>query len=247
MKRCHGLLLSGYCAVILIGGTASAEPVIVVTGSGSADVPPDRVTIEFTVQNRSRTAAEASDENTRRTRPILGALHRLGVPDTAVTSAGFAVQPTWDPRTGARKENQSVAIHRVRVRVNDIRSAGSIVEAVLDSGADRIESVSFTVSDIDSAREAAISDAVRQARGDAEVMARAAGGKLGRLIEVTTQGTAVPPRAYDLHAGYVSSSASSAGPPSITPGPTRVTVTVLGRWEFAEGIALTGRRPEKHR
>ena len=235
MDRCH-FLLKGLFALILICGTASAEPVIVVTGSGSAEVPPDRVTIEFTVQNRSRTAAEASDENARKTRPILAALHRLGVPDTAVTSAGFAVQPPWDPRTGARRENQSVAMHRVRVQVREIRAAGSIVEAVLDSGADRIESVSFTVSDIDSAREASIAEAVAQARGDAEVMARAAGGRLGQLIEVTTQGTAAPPR--ELRAGLSMVTGGGSGTPSITPGPTRITVTVLGRWGFVEGSAL---------
>ena len=239
MDRCH-FLLKGLFALILICGTASAEPVIVVTGSGSAEVPPDRVTIEFTVQNRSRTAAEASDENARKTRPILAALHRLGVPDTAVTSAGFAVQPPWDPRTGARRENQSVAMHRVRVQVREIRAAGSIVEAVLDRGADRIESVSFTVSDIDSAREASIAEAVAQARGDAEVMARAAGGRLGQLIEVTTQGTAAPPR--ELRAGLSMVTGGGSGTPSITPGPTRITVTVLGRWGFVEGNALPRRR-----
>jgi len=242
MNRCHGFLLTGFSAFILTSTAAAAEPVIVVTGSGSAEVPPDRVTIEFMVQNRSRTAAEASDENARKTRPILEALHRLGVPDTAVTSAGFAVQPPWDPRTGARKENQSLAMHRVRVKVKEIRSAGSIVEAVLDTGADRIESVSFTVSDLDSARESALSEAVAQARGDADVMARAAGGQLGRLIEVTTQGTASPPRAYDLHLSYVNATASGSGTPSITPGPTMVSVTVLGRWEFVEGRAVPGRR-----
>lgn len=241
MNRCHGFLLTGLSALTLMCGTASGEAVIVVTGSGSAEVPPDRVTIEFTVQNRARTAAEASDQNALRTRPILAALHRLGVPDSAVTSAGFGVQPQWDRRTGERKESQSLAMHRVRVKVSEIRLAGSIVEAVLDSGADRVESVSFTVSDIDSAREAAISEAVSKARGDAEVMARAAGGRLGGLIEVTTQGTAAPPRAYDLHASYVSATASGSGAPSITPGPTMVTVTVLGRWGFVEGSALPGR------
>jgi hypothetical protein len=238
MNRCHRFLSRSVPALFFVWGTASAEPIIVVTGSGSAEVPPDRVTVEFTVQNRSRTAAEASEENVRKTRPILEALHRLGVPDTAVTSAGFAVQPPWDPRRGGRKQNESQATHRVRVKVREIRSAGSIVEAVLDSGADQVESVSFTVSDIDSAREAAISEAVAQARGDAEVMARAAGGQLGPLIEVTTQGTAAPPRAYSSQSMVV---AGASAQPSITPGPTRVTVTVLGRWGFVEGKALPSR------
>ena len=228
--------LGGLATLLVTGSVAAAEPatepVIVVTGSGSAEVQPDRVTIEFTVLNRSKSAAQASDENARRTQPILAALHALGVPDSAVTSAGFAVQPPWDYKRGTRKEDESVATHRIRVRVREIRMAGSIVEKVLDSGADRIETVSFTVSDLDSARQAALTQAVKQARGDAEIMAQAAGGELGPLVEVTTQGTAAPPRAYESRSSMVVGSTSSA--PSITPGPTTVTVTILGRWAFVE-------------
>lgn len=224
--------LAGLVMLLLAGGAGAAESVIVVTGTGSAEMQPDRVTIEFTVLDRARTAAEASEGNARQTQPILTALRALGVPDTAVTSAGFAVQPPWDPRRGTRKENESVATHRLRVRVSEIRTAGAIVETLLDSGADRIEIVSFSVSRTDSAREAALSQAVEQARGDAEVMARAAGGSLGPCIEVTTQGTAAPPRAHEVRA--MSLVASPSIPPSITPGPTLISVTVLGRWMFVE-------------
>jgi len=220
-------------AMLLTGGSAQgAEPIIVVTGTGSAEIQPDRVTVEFTVLNRAKSAAEASEGSARRTQPILAALRALGVPDTAVTSAGFAVQPPWDPKRGTRKENESVATHRIRVRVSEISTAGTIVETLLDAGADRIEAVNFTVSSIDSARAAALSGAVRQARGDAVVMARAAGGKLGSLIEVTTQGTAAPPRSYEVHSAMMSVTLPPS--PSITPGPTIVTVTVLGRWAFVE-------------
>ena len=226
------LVLAGVATLFATRGAAAAEPVIVVTGTGSAEVQPDRVTIEFTILSRAKSAADASEGSAQRTKPILAALHTLGVPDSAVTSAGFAVQPPWDPKRGIRKENESVATHRIRVRVSEIRTAGAIVEAVLDNGADRIETVSFSVSSTDSARQAALTAAVKQARGDAEVMARAAGGELGSLIEVTTQGTAAPPQAYEIRT--MNSTASAYSPPSITPGPTRVTVTVLGRWAFVE-------------
>jgi uncharacterized protein YggE len=219
-------------ALIAAGNAGAEEPIIVVTGSGSAEVQPDRVTIEFSVLNKAKTAAEASEGNARQAEPILAALRVLGVPDSAVTSAGFVVQAPWDPKKGTRKENESVATHRIRVKVGEIRTAGTIVETVLDSGADRIEAVSFSVSSTDSAREAALNQAVRQARTDAEVMARAAGGRLGSLIEITTQGTAAPPRTHELRAGLVMTSHATS--PSITPGPTVVTVTVLGRWAFVE-------------
>lgn len=225
-----GVAMVGVATLSGTGSAAAAEPVIVVTGSGSVEMHPDRVTVEFSVISRARTAAEASEETERRTKPILVALHALGVPDTAVTSAGFVVQPPWDSKRGVRKENESVATHRIRVRVSQIRTAGEIVETVLDNGADRIETVSFTVSNTDSARQATLTRAVRQARDDAEIMARAAGGELGPLIEVTTQGTAAPPQAYEVR----NSSTGPYSPPSITPGPTVVRVIVLGRWAYVE-------------
>ena len=220
------------CLALLTFGTAiAAEPLIVVTGSGSAEIQPDRVTIEFSVLDRAKSAADASEASARRTQPILAALRNLGVPDSAVTSSGFAVQPTWDHKRGVRKD-ESMATHRLRIRVSEIRKAGAIVEAVLDKGADRIETVSFSVSNADSARESALAKAVREARDDAEVMAHAAGGRLGSLIEITTQGTAAPPRAYETRS--MSATVSQSVLPSITPGPTIVTVTVLGRWTFSE-------------
>ena len=214
---------------------AAAEgPVIVVTGTGTAEAQPDRVTIDFTVLSRAKSAAEASAASAVETRPILAALRRLGVPDSAATSAGFGVQPPWDVRRGMRKEDtkESIATHRIRVRVREIATAGAIVESILDSGADRVEAVSFTVSDLDSARQSALTQAVEEARGDAQVMARAAGGELGPLIEVTTQGTAAPPRTIEY--SNLVTAAGGPNPPSITPGPSIVRVVVLARWAFAE-------------
>lgn len=229
MRSTSCAALFGLATLLAEVSATAIEPLIVVTGTGSVEVQPDRVTIEFSVVNRAKSAADASAGCARRAQPILASLHTLGVPDSAVTSASFAVQPPWDPKRGERK-NESLATHRIRVRVSEIQEAGTIVEGILDSGADRIDFVSFTVSGIDSARQAALTLAVSQARHDAETMAGAAGGKLGPLIEVTTQGTAAPPRTHEIKAGYSTASA----PPSITPGPTVVTVTVLGRWAFVE-------------
>jgi uncharacterized protein YggE len=229
-------LLVSLAAPLATGSAVAGESVIVVTGSGSVEVQPDRVTIEFTVLSRAGSAAEASNGSARRTGPILAALHALGVPDSAITSAGFAVQPSWDFKRGMRKEDtkESTATHRIRVRVSETRTAGNIVESVLDKGADRVETVAFSVSSLDSAREAALTLAVKQARGDAEVMAHAAGGQLGPLIEVTTQGTAAPPHVSDSYRYSMASIAAPSSPPSILPGPTIVSVTVLGRWTFVE-------------
>jgi len=227
-------MLVGVALLVAPGIGRAGDQLVVVTGSGSAETQPDRVTIEFSVVHRGKTAAEASSGCAKDADPVFAALRALGVPDSAVTSAGFGVQSPWDSKRGTRQENVSIATQRVRVRIRETRTAGAVVEAVLDHGADRIESVGFSVSDLDSARQAALTQAVRQARLDAETMARAAGGTLGSLIELTTQGTAAPPRTYDSIGMRMALVSGSPAMPSITPGPTVVTVTVLGRWTFAE-------------
>ena len=72
--------------------------------------------------------------------------------------------------------------------------------------------------------------AVANARADAEAMAQAAGGRLGSLIELSTQGPTVPPRPmFDLAAR---AKVAMAEPTPINPGQQTVTVFVTARWAF---------------
>jgi uncharacterized protein YggE len=225
--------LAALAAGFTSGQAAAEESVIVVTGSGAAEVRPNLVTIEFFVVTRARSAAEASQLNASRTNSILAALRSMGIPDTATTSIGYAVQPSWDPKRGTQKERESTATHRMRVRIAEIRTVGAIVESVLDGGADRVESIAFSASSIDSVRDAALTEAVEQARRGAESMARAAGGDLGTLIEVTTQWqSAPPPTPRGLFRLELPVNLSTAA--AITPGPMVITASVLGRWTFAD-------------
>jgi uncharacterized protein len=78
-----------------------------------------------------------------------------------------------------------------------------------------------------------MSEAVREARRDADVLARAAGGSLGRLIALNSGGASQPfPRDFVLAGGQ----ARAAGAPTnIAPGELNITATVSGRWEFIPG------------
>jgi uncharacterized protein YggE len=206
--------LAALAAGFTSGQAAAEESVIVVTGSGAAEVRPNLVTIEFFVVTRARSAAEASQLNASRTNSILAALRSMGIPDTATTSIGYAVQPSWDPKRGTQKERESTATHRMR--------------------ADRVELIAFSASSIDSVRDAALTEAVEQARRGAESMARAAGGDLGTLIEVTTQWqSAPPPTPRGLFRLELPVNLSTAA--AITPGPMVITASVLGRWAFVGG------------
>jgi len=93
-----------------------------------------------------------------------------------------------------------------------------------------INSLSFYASSIDEARRQAIAAAVASARADAEAMARAAGGTLGALIELSTGGPTIPPRPmYDMAARGKTMMAEAT---PVNPGLQTVTVFVTARWRF---------------
>ena len=76
-------------------------------------------------------------------------------------------------------------------------------------------------------RAVALERALRKARGDAMAIARAAGGRLGRLLEVSTQ-----PQMRPMMAQAMEMRASNAVLP---PQDVVVNVFVQARWEFVGG------------
>jgi uncharacterized protein YggE len=116
----------------------------------------------------------------------------------------------------------------VRVDIRKIDEVGKAIDAALAGGANNIGSLQFTASNADSARHDAYARATAQARGDAEALAKAAGGTLGPLLELTASGDngARPVMYARAMAG------AAAAPTPIDAGPITVNVSVNARWQF---------------
>jgi uncharacterized protein YggE len=128
-----------------------------------------------------------------------------------------------------------VVTNTVRAETHRPEQAGAIVDAALGAGANMINSLSFYAASIDEPRRLAIAAAVGNARADADAMARAAGGTLGALLELSTQGPTVPPRPmFDL-AMSARMKVAQAEPTPVNPGQQTVTVYVNARWLFVPG------------
>lgn len=210
----------------------SPIPVLATSGQGEAKVTPDRASVMVNVQTRAVTAATAAAENASRTRAVLDAMGRLGLSRDQLSTEGYTVYPEmqYDKNGGTPKVSGYVVTNTVHVETKRPEQAGSIVDAALGAGANMINSLSFYASSIDEARRQAITAAVASARADADAMARAAGGSLGGLLELSTGGPTVPPRPmYDMAAR--TKSAMLVETP-VNPGLQTVTVFVQAKWRF---------------
>lgn len=207
--------------------------VLASSGQGEAKVTPDRASVMLNVQTRASTAAGAGAENASKTRAVLDALGKLGLSRDQLATEGYSVYPEmqYDKNGGAPRVSGYVVTNTVRAETKRPEQVGTIVDAALGAGASMVNSLSFYAASIDEARRQAVGAAVVNARADAEAMARAAGGTLGGLLELSTGGPTVPPRPmYEM--SMRSKGAMQAEQTPVNPGQQTVTVFVTAKWRF---------------
>ena len=208
-------------------------PTLVTSGQGESKATPDRASINVNVQTRALTAAAAASENAFRTRAVLDALGKLGLPKEQLGTEGYTVYPemAYDKAGSNPRVTGYVVTNTVKAETRQTSQAGAMIDAALGAGANMINGLSFYSSNIEQPRREAITSAVASARADAEAMARAVGGSVGGLIELSTQGPTMPPRPmYDMAVLRKQSMAAEQTP--VNPGQQMVTVFVNARWQF---------------
>jgi len=214
------------------GSGTVQPPQIITSGTGEAQAQPDRATILFAVETRSTTAAEAASENARRQTAVLQALRAKGLTADQLATLGYSVQPDYKYENNEQRVVGYVARNTVRAEVSKLEQTGSLIDAALQAGANSVSGLRFFSSKYEDARRSALAASVAKARADAEVMAKAAGGSLGALLELTYGGapTPMPYERTDMMAMRASQGAAPETP--ISPGDQTVTVTVSARWTY---------------
>lgn len=208
-------------------------PQIVATARGEIKVVPDRANIQISVQTRGVTAAAAAAENAKKQKAVVDALRALGIEAKDIATSGYNVYP--EQRYEPNKEPVIVGYNvtnTLAVELKSINMVGPAIDAALDKGANMINSLQFFASNTEAARQEAITMAVRKARSDADAAARAAGGSITGVLEITVGAYYAPvPRPMELRVkGAI---ASQAVDTPISPGDQTVAVDVTTRWQFS--------------
>lgn len=215
-----------------INPTIEQPPQIVTSARGEVRVDPDRATIQISVQTRAATAAAAASQNATRQKAVFDALRALGLASDQLSTINYNVYPEqrYEPNREPVVIGYNVT-NTLLVDVKNLSQVGSVIDAALSKGANMITSLQFYASNTDGARRSAIAGAIQKARLDAEAAARAAGGSLAGLLEVSIGSHyAPPPRPLAMARGQVAAAAAEQTP--INPGEQTLSVDVTTRWRF---------------
>jgi uncharacterized protein len=209
------------------------EPLPTISSSASAQArfTPDRATVSIAVQTKAATAAAAAADNATKQNAVLSALRKLGMTNGQLSTTGYSVNPEYryDPNRSPTLTGYTVT-NTVLADVHDLKQIGKVLDTALANGSNVISSLDFYASNTDAARQQALADAVAKARTEAEIAARAAGGKLGPLVHLDVGGGSMvpPPRPV-----MMARAADSGAPETqINPGQQTISMSVSGNWRF---------------
>ncbi|MGH7623372.1 MAG: SIMPL domain-containing protein [Gemmatimonadaceae bacterium] len=206
---------------------SAPQSVIQTTGRAEARIAPDRATITIGVESRGATAAAAGADNAKKQRAILDTLRSLGLTSDLLSTQNYSVSPEMQyPQGGQPRVTGYTVSNVVRVEVHRLEDVPRIIDATLAKGANQIASLQFYSSKADSVRRVALAQAVANARADAEVLARAAGGSLGALLELSTEPNEVRPITVPIAMARMAAPA----PTPIEPGEATISAFVSARW-----------------
>jgi len=174
-----------------------------VNGIGRVKIVPDIATINIGVRTEAEAIAEALDGNTAQANEISRVLQDLGVEEKDIQTSNFNVYPSerYNPMTGQVEGRYFVVENTVNVTVRDLSSLGTVLNAVVEAGANSIYGITFNVEDRSAAVAEARELAIVDAKAKAEAIAGAAGVQLGEIINISVYEGSTPITFYDAKGG----------------------------------------------
>ncbi len=167
---------------------------LVVEGEGIETATPDVLRVSFGADARAEGPGEALSQASQATQALLDAVLAAGVAKADVSTTQVSLNPVYDrsernapPEIVAWEAGSSLA-----VTLKDVSRFGALATAATEAGATRISGVSFAVSDEATRLEAARQAAVKAALARAELLAGAAGARVGAILELSETGVSTP-------------------------------------------------------
>src|SRR6202162_4985197 len=203
----------------------SAQPNTVYVGAeGKFESAPDTALIQFNVSVQDDTSQAAFARASKNVEQVRQVLRVNGIDPKAATIGFLSVQPAYEWKPKQRVIGYRVTTD-VSLKLKDFAKVGPITQQLADGNVSETQTLSYTLENIDGAKNKAVEDAYRRAHNSAETLARSSGRTLGELSYASVD-TFENPRIVMPHMARTMSAMAAATPaPTEEFTPQTVTVT----------------------
>lgn len=163
-----------------VSGTVSTPDTVTVSAKGSTSAVPDRAELHFGIRTQADTAEEAQKDNSKNVDAVVKVLKKNGIKEEKIQTSMYDVSPQYDWNTGdGSKVIGYSAFSNLSVKDVAIDDAGKLITACTNAGANEFNGISYSSTQYDALYAEALKKAVSAAQAKAQVLAEAAGRKLG--------------------------------------------------------------------
>ncbi|WP_229683218.1 SIMPL domain-containing protein [Virgibacillus oceani] len=198
-----------------------------VTGNASLSVEPNVVTIQLEVVTENDELKVAQQENANTINQVIQSLLQLGIPRENIQTASYNIFPKYDYVDGKQVFRGYEVTHALSVTINSINQAGTIIDAAVQNGVNRVSNIEFTVDDKDNYYQQALSAALENATAKAETIAETLQVNLDPYPIKIVENFNERPVAFQTFATAEKSSATT-----IEPGQIMIAANVTAQFQF---------------
>ena len=196
---------------------------ISIDASSTSTTAPDQATLVIGITNHADTAQEAQQANAEIASTITTNLHNLGLSSEQIKTRNYNFHPTYNNQQNHENELTGYTVdNTVYVTLNDVTVVGNVIDTALSSGANKINSISFSIRNPNKLKEQALRQAIKDARTKADIIADALGKQIIGIQSVSESGGSYQPRFNELMLAKANISASTP----IEPGTIDVEASV---------------------
>jgi uncharacterized protein len=186
-------LIALFAILVVFPSGASAQqndrrprvPSVTAMGEAVITVEPDQAQIDIGVVTQARNAPEAAKETAEKLARVMSDVKKLLGKGDEVKTASYSLNPNYRYPQGGKPEIVGyTATNVLHIQTGTLENVGKLIDAAMQSGANTIQRLSFTLKDEHSAQLQALRLASTKARAKAEAMADALGLKIIRVLSL---------------------------------------------------------------
>lgn len=163
--------------------TPTIQPNTIYVGAdGKFESVPDTALVQFNISAQADTSKEAYEKAGRAAERIRQILKSNGL-DPKLAEVGFySLDPVYDWRKPTRKLIAYRVSTSVSIKLKDFSKVGPVLQQFADVEGSENQSLSYTLENLDEAKQKAVQDAFQRARASAQTVAQTSGRGLGDLV-----------------------------------------------------------------
>ena len=197
-----------------------------VNGEGTVTVVPDVVTINLGVSTEAKDAQTAKSENDKAIDAVIKYTKKMGIPENNVKTQYVSL----NKRTKyEEKEDYYFAQQTMTIKLEKLDMYEELMQGLVSQGANTINGVDFSSSNIKEYENKARAAAVNNAKDKAQQYAQVLGQSIGKAVAITENGVSnfVP-----LQRAMMKTSSADASAETLSPGEMEITQEVSISFEL---------------